>query len=428
MSLAAISLLVLLAVVLVSCVAEVNVGLLGFALAWILGVYVAPQFGDEFSTKAFGAKGVVAGFPADLALTLMGVSLLFTEAQVNGTLDLVARRGVQLCQGKAALVPVMFFVLAAALSALGAGNIAAAALIAPAALAAGDKAGVPPLLMVLMVAHGSIAGAMSPLSPMGIITGNNLEKIGITSYLSHTLGLNIAVNAGVAVLGYVMFGGLKLWRQPPIVDESVVGQPSATAPPSTFSHKHVITLLAIALVFSGVIFFEIHLGLAAMTASAVIIMLRAADEKESVRRLPWGVVLLIAGMSTLVSLVERFGGIRLLAELLAANTPASVASGIMAFTTGVLSLFSSTSGVILPTFLPMIDDLVAKMHGPTALQLATSVVIGGNLVDVSPVSTIGALCLAAAPATCDRRRLYRQMLFWGTSMAVVAAVVCQLLP
>jgi hypothetical protein len=50
--------------------------------------------------------------------------------------------------------------------------------------------------------------------------------------------------------------------------------------------------------------------------------------------------------------------------------------------------------------------------------------IGGHLVDVSPLSTIGALCIASAPLTGDRRLLFNQVLAWGLSMSVVGAVGC----
>ena len=51
-------------------------------------------------------------------------------------------------------------------------------------------------------------------------------------------------------------------------------------------------------------------------------------------------------------------------------------------------------------------------------------VIGAHLVDVSPLSTLGALCLASAPAAEDRAALYRKLLSWGLSMSVVGAVYC----
>ena len=53
--------------------------------------------------------------------------------------------------------------------------------------------------------------------------------------------------------------------------------------------------------------------------------------------------------------------------------------------------------------------------------------IGGHLVDVSPLSTIGALCIAGAPAERRRRALFNKLLAWGLSMSVVGALLCYLL-
>ena len=76
--------------------------MLGLALAWIVGVYLGGMSLNE----------VLSGFPVQLFLTLAGVTLLFTQAQLNGTLDRVAHAAVRVCRGNAGLIPVMFFVLA----------------------------------------------------------------------------------------------------------------------------------------------------------------------------------------------------------------------------------------------------------------------------------------------------------------------------
>ena len=52
--------------------------------------------------------------------------------------------------------------------------------------------------------------------------------------------------------------------------------------------------------------------------------------------------------------------------------------------------------------------------------------VGSHLVDLSPVSTIGALCLASAPPHEDARALFNKLLVWGLSMSVVGGVVCYL--
>jgi hypothetical protein len=52
--------------------------------------------------------------------------------------------------------------------------------------------------------------------------------------------------------------------------------------------------------------------------------------------------------------------------------------------------------------------------------------VGAHLVDVSPLSTLGALCISNTAPGADRKRLFNQMLIWGLSMCLVGAVVCYL--
>jgi hypothetical protein len=96
---------------------------------------------------------------------------------------------------------------------------------------------------------------------------------------------------------------------------------------------------------------------------------------------------------------------------------------VASFLTGVVSVYSSTSGVVLPAFLPMVPGLAAELPGASALAIAMSMNIGGHLVDVSPLSTIGALCMAGAGAH-DSRDLFNKLLAWGLSMCVVGALLC----
>ena len=53
--------------------------------------------------------------------------------------------------------------------------------------------------------------------------------------------------------------------------------------------------------------------------------------------------------------------------------------------------------------------------------------VGGHLVDLSPLSTIGALCIAALPNEADAKKLFNQLLAWGLSMMVVGALICWIL-
>src|SRR5688572_20775614 len=197
MSLGAMTLAALALAIVLSCTSRLNVGLLAIALAWIIGVYV----GD------LPLRDVTSGFPIDLFLTLAGVTLLFSQARVNGTLDIVAHNATRLCRGRVGMVPVMYFVLGAAIASAGPGNIATTGLLAPMAMATALRVGIPPFLMAIMVGNGCNGGALSPLAPSGIIVTGLMDRIGLPGLEVSTWLYNLGAHAIVAFSAYLMFGG-----------------------------------------------------------------------------------------------------------------------------------------------------------------------------------------------------------------------------
>ena len=203
MNLAWLSLTALVIAILVSCFTRLNVGILSLAFAWIVGVY----FGG------MPLNDVLAGFPVQLFLMLVGVTLLFAQAQINGTLDKLALRAVGLCRGNVGFIPIMFFVLGAVIATLGPGNIAAAAMLAPMAMMVGARAGVPLFLMAIMVGNGASAGSLSPFAPTGIIVNGIMERIGLGGYEWRTYTAALAGHTIVAFGGYFLFGGWRLFTR-----------------------------------------------------------------------------------------------------------------------------------------------------------------------------------------------------------------------
>jgi di/tricarboxylate transporter len=399
----------------VSCTTTVNPGLLAIVFAWVIGVYLGHP--------PIGPKGVVAGFPAELFLTLVGVTLLFSAAQGNGTLQRVARVAVRGCRGNAGLIPLAFFGLALVIASTGAGNIAAAALVAPLAMSTAARVGISPFLMTLMVAHGAVAGALSPFAPTGIIANGLMERLGLPGHAWRIYLSNAGANAGVAVLGYLLFGGWRLFARYVGPGDAGTAEAEAEEP---LGPRHAFTLALIGGLLVAAVGFKVHVGIGALTIAIVLTLAGLADEKGAVKAMPWSVILMVCGVTVLTELLAKTGGLDRFTSLIAQLSGPHNVSGVIAFVTGVISVYSSTSGVVLPTLLPTVPGLVEKLGGGDPLAIASSIMIGGHLVDVSPLSTIGALCVACAPPETDRRLLFNRVLAWGLSMAVVAAVGCQL--
>ena len=75
-------------------------------------------------------KFIISAFDSKMFLMLFGVMYLFCIAQENKTLDVLAKKVIALCKGKVKLFPVIVFLLAAVLSAIGPGLISVTALMA----------------------------------------------------------------------------------------------------------------------------------------------------------------------------------------------------------------------------------------------------------------------------------------------------------
>jgi Na+/H+ antiporter NhaD/arsenite permease-like protein len=411
MSAAVLSLLALLVVIGFSLTARINVGVLAVALAWPIAMFVA----------GWKADALMAVFPAGLFLTLLGVTLLFGVAHKNGTLDALARQAVRACCGVTALLPPAFFLLACAVATLGPGAIAATALIAPLAMSTGATARVPAFLMALMVSNGGNAGNLSPFSAVGVIVQSLLQKIGLGGHEWSVFLANFVAHVFVAVAAYLLFGGLALWRE----RRGVGVAPVATSEPARFTRTHWLTLGVIGVWILGVVVFRTNPGLSAFVAAGVLLLLGAAEENAVFASIPWSIIVMVCGVSVLVGVIEKTGGMDLFTTLLARITTPGTVNGMMAFVTGIISTYSSTSGVIYPAFIPAVPGLVEKLGGGNPLEIALSINVGAAIVDVSPLSTIGALCIAALPDTAEGRVVFRQMLLWGFAMTIVGALFCQ---
>src|SRR5262245_6910 len=112
--LAWLSLAALVLVIVLSCTTAVNPGFLSLSLAWLIGVYLGPFWGRRFTIGE-----VLGGFPTDLFVTLAGVTLLFTLARGNGTLDRVVRVAVRGCRGNTGLIPILLFWLSCGIASIG---------------------------------------------------------------------------------------------------------------------------------------------------------------------------------------------------------------------------------------------------------------------------------------------------------------------
>jgi di/tricarboxylate transporter len=411
MSLAWISVAALVLAVTLSCTTTINVGVLSMSLALLVGVVLG----------GMSPAAVLEGFPTDLLVTLVGVTLLFSIAEVNGTLARVTAQAVRACRGQAGLLPIMFFLVGFVIATIGAGATPASALLAPPAMAVAARAGIPLFLMAITAGNGALAGTLSPFAPTGIVAHGVMARIGLGGVEWQTFAYNALAHAAVGIGGFLLFGGWKLFVRR-------TGAVQAAEPDAgVMESRHWITLLGIIALILAVAAFGVNVGMAALIIATTLVLLRTVNEQQAIQRMPWGVILMVTGVTVLISLLQETKGMELFASGIANISTSATVVPIVAFGTGIVSVYSSTSGVVLPAFLPLAPALAERIGGLEPLQIAWTMNVGASLVDLSSLSTVGALFMAGAPAGSDTRKLFNGLLAWGLSMSLVGGVVCWIL-
>src|SRR6185436_18134904 len=148
---------------------DVNMGVLGFVAAFVLGTFFLN----------LEINDVWKGFPVDLFVALVGLTYLFGFAQNNGAIEVLVTWSMRLVRGNLALAPWIFFVITAALVAIGA--LFSVAIVTPLALGFARRNRINQFMMGLLVVHGALAGAFSPISVYGVIINGFMAKQGLAT-------------------------------------------------------------------------------------------------------------------------------------------------------------------------------------------------------------------------------------------------------
>ena len=433
---ALVSILALVILVGISCVNEdLNVGFLGIAF----GIIVGGVFAGTPASKVMNA------FPLSLFMILVGVTFLFGMAQTNGTMEKLTAYSIRACKGNTALVPIIIYILATFITTIGPGNIAGCALMAPVAMAIASKVKMPAFLMTLLVVGACNGAAFSPFAPTGIISNGIIAKcapeLGIPADYLNTLAWKIHFNSTIAqgfvnIGGFFVMGGLKWIRE----QKGAALDIDELAPkPEPFNTAQTTTLLLVAILIILVVVPGLpgvkgtlpktitnmlsNVGSISFVLSIVLMLTGYGDSKAAVKVMPWSVIMMVCGVSVLIDVMDKAGGLNFLVEVMASVAGPTTICFWTAFVPAVISAYSSSSGVVMPMFLPMTPGLV-ELTGGDPIAIISAIDVGSHLVDTSPLSTLGALCIASAGEEEDKGVLFRKLLIWGLSMSIVSGIVC----
>ncbi|WP_410565102.1 SLC13 family permease [Acinetobacter sp. H1(2024)] len=401
---------------------KINIGFFTIAFAYLIGCFGMGLKPSE----------VIELWPVKIFFIILSVTLFYNFALANGALEKLASHLLYKCRKFPQFLPLAIFFAATIIAGLGAGFYTVLAFMAPITLLLCKKTNMNMVIGGMAANYGALAGANFMTSQSGIIFRSLMENIGISSQTAFSYSGGIFVLT--LIIPIAVLGIYTLWNRK---SNSIVIEDQK---PEPFDKKQKQSIFLIILMMSIVLVFpilhlvfpdvktisflnsKIDIAFLAITFSLISLLMKLADEKKVIALVPWGTLIMICGVGMLIALGVKLGIITTLSEWLANNVPVWVIPVLLCLISAIMSVFSSTLGVVAPTLFPIVPAL-ALSSGLNPLMLFICIVVGAQSTAISPFSSGGSLIMASAPADIDKTTFFNQLLLKAIPVGVIAALI-----
>ncbi|MDQ9028574.1 SLC13 family permease [Acinetobacter nosocomialis] len=401
---------------------KINIGFFTIVFAYLIGCFGMGLKPSE----------VIELWPVKIFFIILSVTLFYNFALANGALEKLASHLLYKCRKFPQFLPLAIFFAATIIAGLGAGFYTVLAFMAPITLLLCKKTNMNMVIGGMAANYGALAGANFMTSQSGIIFRSLMENTGISSQTAFSYSSGIFVLT--LIIPIAVLGIYTLWNRK---SNSIVIEDQK---PEPFDKKQKQSIFLIVLMMSIVLVFpilhlvfpdvktisflnsKIDIAFLAITFSLISLLMKLADEKKVIALVPWGTLIMICGVGMLIALGVELGIITTLSEWLANNVPVWVIPVLLCLISAIMSVFSSTLGVVAPTLFPIVPAL-ALTSGLNPLVLFICIVVGAQSTAISPFSSGGSLIMASAPADIDKTKFFNQLLFKAIPVGVIAALI-----
>lgn len=401
---------------------KINIGFFAIVFAYLIGAY----------GMGMSASQVVQFWPVKIFFVILSVTLFYNFAMANGALEKLAGHLLYACRHFPALLPLAIFAASTLIAALGAGFYTVLAFMAPMTLLLCQKTGMSKVIGGMAVNYGALAGANFMTSQSGVIFRGLMEGAGVAPSAAFTYASAMFVTT--LILPLLVVGGYVL------VFRHRLHIRVATEKPAPFDARQkqslwlIILLMTLLLVFpllhiafpeNGAITYlnaRVDIAFMAIIFSVISLLLRLADEKKVVAFVPWGTLIMICGVGMLIEVAIKAGVINTLSDWVSTTIPLWMIPLAMCVIGAIMSLFSSTLGVVTPALFPVVPA-IATATGYDPMILFVCIVVGAQASAISPFSSGGSLILGSAPHGMDQGRLFNDLLLRAVPLGFGAALL-----
>lgn len=407
-------------------VTKINIGFFTIIFTYLIGCFGMGLKPSE----------IIELWPVKIFFIIFSVTLFYNFALANGALEKLASHLLYKCRKFPQLLPLAVFFASTIIAALGAGFYTVLAFMAPITLLLCRKTNMSMIIGGMAVNYGALAGANFMTSQSGIIFRSLMESVGVDAATGFSYATGIFVVT--LIIPIVVLGLYTLWNRNSNSIHIEDTQPEAFDDKQKKSIALILGMMALVLIFpilnllmpdQHTIAFlnsKIDIGFIAIIFALISLFMKLADEKKVMALVPWNTLIMICGVGMLIALGVKLGVITQLSDWLANNVPVWLIPILICLISAVMSVFSSTLGVVAPTLFPIVPA-IALASGLNPLVLFLCIVVGAQASAISPFSSGGSLILGSAPADVDKNQLFNQLLFRAVPVGLVAALIAVLI-
>ncbi len=402
----------IIAAVVIGTKTKSNVGIAGLVFAFLIG------------TMAMGKSiaEIVNKWPTSLLFMMMIVTFFYGFAAENGAIKGIADRLVYMSRNHLKLIPLILYFITFIVAAIGAGAGAAPVIMSPIVFDLVAELGFNPVLAVLALSLGSLAGGIQAWTSSGILFRGIAEQF-IAEELANASVWAYGVCLMVIPTLFVILCYFVLNRDfNPKSVEVKKPEPFTEKQKQTLWLIAVMMVLVIVPVFMNMFmpnpvtkWFTSKFDIKVLSAIGIVVAsaLGLGDTRSIIKnRIPWGTIIMVCGMSTLIGLAVETGIADLMGGWLGSNLPKFLIVPMVILLAGLLSFITTGPAVIFPLFIPMFPAISAATGIPV-VTLVAAVFAGSGATGMSPFSQGGAMAITGCKDEKLRESLWSKQLLYA---------------
>lgn len=388
-----------------------NIGIVGICFAFLIGTILMGKSIAE----------VISYFPTSLLFTMMIVTFFYGYSAHNGAIRNISNRMIYICRNHVNLLPVVLYVSVFLVSTMGAGAGAAPVIMSPIAFALSAQLGFDPVLAVLAVSLGSLAGGIQAWTSSGVMFKGIAEPTlgdAVASSVSWAYGATLFIVPTLFFLIVFLVLSRKQKAGNHIIEEV---QPLNREQRLSLILIAVLMVMVIIPVFANMFFpnpitrwFASKFDIKVLCAFGIVLCagLKLGNTAEIIKNnIPWSTILMVCGMSMMINMSVETGIADLMGSWLGNNIPVFLVVPLIILLGGLLSFVTTGPAVIFPLFIPMFP-MLAQTTGISVVVLTTALFAGTGATGMSPFSQGGAMAITGCKDDSIRESLWsKQLLF-----------------